>query len=164
MEKKSSKMEIIRSSVISECGQYRYQLSREWNPDGKKVMFLMLNPSKADADQDDNTIRRCISFAQSWGYGGLYVGNLFAYRSTDPKQLLQVDDPVGPLNANHLVYLTLNSDMVVAAWGNAGIVSKLRKKFGMEVFFTKWHCLKIGKSGQPCHPLFLKGDLKPIQF
>lgn len=167
METNVTKMEIIKSAIISDCGLYRYQLSRIWNPEGKKVMFLMLNPSKADANKDDPTIRRCISFAKSWGYGGLYVGNLYAYRCTDPKLLLQVYDPEGPLNWAYLHEMASLSEMVVLAWGNAGIVTKLGKKFTgkyipLKVISEKLYVLKVGKSGHPWHPLFLKSELKPI--
>lgn len=94
---------MIKSAIISECGKYRYSLSRIWDENKANVLFIMLNPSTADGDVDDPTIRRCIGFAKSWGYGGIYVGNLFAYRATDPKELLKVENPIGFENIHHLM-------------------------------------------------------------
>lgn len=87
-----------KTAIISEDEKYRYQLSRCWDETKPRILFIMLNPSTADANIDDPTIRRVISFAKSWGYGGVYVGNLFAFRSTDPKGLKQIADPVGENN------------------------------------------------------------------
>ena len=79
-------------------GVYRYSLWREWDARAPAVAFVMLNPSTADAGKDDPTIRRCASFARSWGYGSLEVVNLFAYRASEPKRLRQTPDPIGPAN------------------------------------------------------------------
>src|SRR6185437_4878200 len=85
-----------RSASISECGRYRYWLRRSWGHggNGKTVSFIMLNPSMADAEQDDPTLRRCMGFAQGWGFSTLSVHNLFALRATDTKELLTANDPV----------------------------------------------------------------------
>ena len=73
-------MVIRRNAELSACGKYRYRLSRIWDDKKPLVLFIMLNPSTADAEQDDPTIRRCIAFAKNWGYGGFMAGNLFAFR------------------------------------------------------------------------------------
>ena len=86
---------IIANAVISECGKYRYSLTRIWDESKPKVMFIMLNSSTANANNDDPTIRRCINFAKAWGFGDLYVCNIFAYRATNPQELLKVDNPFG---------------------------------------------------------------------
>ena len=78
-----------RDAVISKCGEYRYSLIREWNKSKQKVLFLMLNPSDADDKKDDPTIKRCISFAKDWRYGGLMVANLYAYITDKPKELFR---------------------------------------------------------------------------
>ena len=103
---KSKKNKFIKGgmkkhAIISQDDKYRYQLSRIWEEEKPKVLFIMLNPSTADADVDDPTIRRVVNFAKSWGYGGVFVGNLYAFRSTDPKGLRYIDNPVGEDNIGH---------------------------------------------------------------
>lgn len=153
--------EVVSEATISACGKYRYKLSRVWDKNLPKVLFIMLNPSTADAKEDDPTIRRCIGFAKSWGYGGIMVGNLFAYRSTDPKQLLSVENPVGDDNNKSVSEMGEECKIIVCAWGNAPI-------FPFESFIgwdeSKAHYLKITKKGYPAHPLYLKSDLKPIPY
>lgn len=160
--------DIEKGAEISECGKYRYRLWRVWDRSKPFVMFLMLNPSTADANVDDPTIRRCIGFAKSWGYGGIVVCNLFAYRATNPKELLNVCDPVGPENQQHLDECIQESEKVIFAWGNSLIVKKLFNKLGylsMVKFKTsKSHFLVRSKDNTPMHPLYLKADLKPIPY
>ncbi len=84
-----------RTACSSRCSHYRYSLSRTWNESLQRIVFIGLNPSTADAQHDDPTVRRCIGFARRWGYGGLTLVNLFAYRTTEPAELKEVDDPVG---------------------------------------------------------------------
>lgn len=159
-----SKLDIKKGAVISKCEKYRYQLWRIWDESLPAVMFVMLNPSTADADEDDPTIRRCIGFAKSWGYGGIYVGNLFAYRATNPKELLYQEEAEGGFNWPHLLTMEVKCDKIICAWGNYGIVKKLTYKKYKPVLRSKSHCLGISKDGAPKHPLYLKGDLKPIPF
>ncbi len=109
---------MLKSAIISECGEYRYSLSRIWDESLPAIAFLMLNPSTADGSQDDPTIRRCISYAKQWGYGVLHVVNLFAYRATDPQDLLEVLDPIGPENFYHISKTTASCQCIIFAWGN----------------------------------------------
>jgi hypothetical protein len=156
------------SAVLSECGNYRYELSRIWDTTKPMVMFLMLNPSTADANKDDNTIRRCIAYAKSWGYGGVFVGNLFAYRATNPKELLNVKNPVGEKNQSHLIKMSLKTDMTICAWGNSSIVEKLTKSLGyfkpLSGLQNRFNYLELSKNGTPKHPLYLKCNLLPIKY
>lgn len=157
------------SAVISDCGSYRYQLRRIWDESKPKCLFIMLNPSTADANIDDPTIRRCIGFAKNWGYGGILVGNLFAYRATDPKSLLCVNDPIGKDNLIHLKSMYNESEIMICAWGNGKIVENLGKKLGdnykpLSGFIGRIHYLDLSKDGTPKHPLYLKGNIVPIPF
>lgn len=152
-----------KDAIISDCGQYRYSLSRIWDESLPKVMFIMLNPSTADADKDDPTIRRCINFAKSWGYGGLYVGNLFAYRATNPKDLQKPFDPVGKENAYWLAKLSEQSEIVVCAWGNRNISDKVTHK-PLQVIKKPLYYIELSVDGIPKHPLYLKKDLKPKSY
>lgn len=147
------------SAVFSEDRKYRYLLIRQWDDDKPFMGLIALNPSTADETNDDPTIRRCIGFAKSAGYGALFMGNIFAFRSTDPKKLLSVRDPVGPENNQWLKYISDESEIVVAAWGTHG---KLRGR-GEEVknSLDKLYVLGLTKGGFPKHPLYLPKTLKP---
>ena len=153
-----------KSAEISACGKYRYHLRRVWDLDLPRVAFIMLNPSTADDKEDDPTIRRCIAFARAWGYGGLDVVNLFAYRATDPRELKKASSPIGPDNDGNLLAVARHADKVICAWGAHGdlfgrswrVIEKLRKE-GISPL-----CLEKTKKGLPKHPLYLKADLMPI--
>lgn len=156
-----------KSAYISECGTYRYWLKREWDETLPSMAFVMLNPSKADAENDDHTIRRCIGFAKAWGYGGLVVVNLFAYRSTDPMKLLLAADPIGPKNEATIKDIIGSVEMVVCAWGNGPIVKKLMiKHYAYRPLkgLPGLHYLEVGSTGHPKHPARLSGTLRPISY
>lgn len=105
------------SAVISSCGLYRYRLTRELGGDGPTVMFVMVNPSTADAQDDDQTISKCIGFSTRLGASRLLVGNKFAFRATDIREVRGARDPIGPDNDKHLWVMMSEADMVIAAWG-----------------------------------------------
>jgi hypothetical protein len=109
------------SALFDTTGKYRYLLRREWDATREAIAFVMLNPSTADATVNDATIRRCLNFAIAWGYGSLWVGNLFAYRSSDPKRLYSVIDPIGPGNDEYLRQLAENVGSIILAYGDRGI-------------------------------------------
>jgi hypothetical protein len=133
---------------ISEDGKYRYQLSRIWDSKKPVILFIMLNPSTADDTKDDPTIRRIINFAEFWGYGGIYVGNLYAFRSTDPKALQNTDDPTGSENINTIKTLICKTEKVVYAWGN-----KKKEPEWLRNIVADPHCIDISKKGNiPKHP------------
>jgi hypothetical protein len=108
------------TATISECQKYRYELRRIWDSSKPPVLFIGLNPSTADAETDDNTSRVCINYAKRWGYGGLLLGNLFAFRSTDQSALFTAKDPIGPDNDKWLRKLQSEAPVVVCAWGATG--------------------------------------------
>lgn len=143
------------SAYLSECGRYRYTLIRRWGS-GPCATFVMLNPSIADAERNDNTITRCIGFAQRWGMAGLVVVNLYALISTDPKGLWLVDDPIGPENDTILRRMAAGAITdgrpLVAAWGaNARPerVAQVLELPGMD----RLTALGVTKFGAPKHPL-----------
>ena len=145
-----------RSAILSQDGQYRYQLSRVWDETKPKILFVMLNPSTADANIDDPTIRRVVNFSKSWGYGGVFVGNLYAFRSTNPKNLKLANDPIGPENITHIKTLLEKTDRVIYAWGN-----NRKEPEWLQKLVETPYCIDISKKGIPKHPLYLKKDLMP---
>jgi len=165
-QSKSRKEKVRSNAIISACGKYRYMLSRVWDDDAFRPMvaFIMLNPSTADATKDDNTIRRCISFAKDWGYSGIYVANLFAYRATDPKELLSVKDPVGEKNDYYLSRLQIqgNNCDIVFAWGR--FPEHIKRMKEVLKIFPFGMAIKVSKEGFPMHPLYLPKGLKPDHY
>jgi hypothetical protein len=145
---------------FSDCRQYRYALWRIWDESKPYAMFIGLNPSTADETEDDPTIKRCINFAKEWGYGGLCMANLFAYRATDPSNMFAAQNPIGPQNDFWLENLTKEAGIIVAAWGNDG--SHLGRSKAVLALIPNLHCLKVNKSGEPAHPLYQPGTATPI--
>lgn len=149
-------------AMISTDEKYRYALWRTWDKDKPVVMFIMLNPSTADANKDDPTIRKCIAYAKSWGYGALIVGNLYAFRTRDPKLLAHEEGPIGPHCNSWLYSLAKMSDLRVAAWGNKILPDKRVQQ--VKDLMPSLHYLELSKSGNPKHPLYLRKNLKPQSF
>ena len=150
---------------LSSCKKHRLQLWREWDSNLPKVLFIMLNPSTADHEQDDPTLRRCIDFAKQWGYGGLYIGNLYSLRAADPKTLVKVSKFNHRDNYKHIVSIALQCQLVVCAWGNYPIIKKLGIPLNIfKQLNQKLHCIALSKTGTPKHPLYLKKSLTPIPF
>lgn len=148
-------------------GDYRYWLSRYWDDNKDVVGWIMLNPSTADHRKDDPTIRRCIGYAKDWGYGGIMVVNLFAFRTSSPKDLLKAEYPIsgnsgdwkGKQNDYWLKTSTAHCKIIIAAWGGNG--SYLNRGQQVIEMFPDLMYLKLNSDKQPAHPLYLKGDLKP---
>jgi len=151
-------------AMFSPCRQYRYLLWRRWADDwgSNYAMFVGLNPSTADETNDDPTIRRCIKFAKDWGYSGLCMANIFAYRATDPKDMIAVDEPIGVENDKYLIEYAAKAGVVIAAWGNHGTYKN--RHLQVKRIIPVLHCLKVTKSGMPSHPLYLPQTLKPVPF
>ena len=158
----------MSAATISDCGIYRYSLSREWLGGDGTVLFVMLNPSTADASVDDPTIRRCIGFAQRWGYARLTVGNLYAYRATDPRELDDAAgagvDPVGPENDDWLLRLSGGADEVIAAWGTKASAAREARVLRRLAPWCTINCLGTTKSGQPKHPLYLPNKTRRVPW
>jgi hypothetical protein len=153
-------------AALSDDGLYRYQLWRRW-AEGPTACWVMLNPSTADAEQDDPTIRRCIAFSKREGMGALTVVNLFAYRATDPADLLHLehDEAVGPGNDDRIRDGAVGADRVIVAWG--ALLSRMRLRAAivttalLGVTDQMW-CLGTTKDGHPRHPLYVRGD-QPLE-
>jgi hypothetical protein len=123
-------------------------------------MFVGLNPSTADEVDNDPTVTRCINYAQNWGYGGLIMSNLFAWRDTDPRAMKAAQEPIGPENDTWLARLAAEAGLVVAAWGVDGR-HRGRGDQVARLLAGQLHYLKLTKDGHPSHPLYLKKTLKP---
>ena len=144
---------------LSDCRKYRYALWRTWDDSKPYVMIVGLNPSTADETKDDPTLTRCIKFAKYWGYGGLCMANLFAFRATEPSDMMASSDPVGLENDSWLSKLSKDAGIVVAAWGNDG--SHLGRSSAIKAMLPNLHYIKMNKSGEPAHPLYLRSSLVP---
>jgi len=154
-----------RRAIFSPCGRYRYTLYRQWREGTGRCVFVLLNPSTADEQQDDPTIRRCIGYARRWGFAELVVVNLFAWRSTDPTVLAILDDPVGPDNDKWIDDSIRMADRVVVGWGNRGklrgrgraVLDRLQATLKFPV------CFRLTDEGQPVHPLYQLLDAVPVE-
>lgn len=154
-----------RTAVISDCGTWRYRLGRRW-ADGPTLCWVMLNPSTADALEDDPTIRRCIGFARRDGYGAIDVINMCAYRATKPEALLGLDyqTRTGPHNRVHWTQATSAADRIVAAWGAWPDAHPSIERTPFYADSDKVVCLGTTKSGAPKHPLYVKGDTPFVPY
>jgi hypothetical protein len=153
---------MFRGATFSDCGTYRYSLTRRWGA-GAPLVFCMLNPSTANAEHDDPTIRKCLGFAERWHYKALEVVNLFAYRSTSPHVLPTIEDPFGPQNAEAIAAATRRTDRVICGWGAHGTLH------GADALVLKWlnfarpgvtWALNINKNGTPQHPLYVSYEVE----
>lgn len=153
---------MIRSAVISACGNYRYRLARIWGAANEPtVLWVMLNPSTADASIDDPTIKRCIAFSQREGFGSMLVENLYAYRSTDPAKMLRLaaTEATGPENYLRMVEARNCASKIICAWGNPGGTYAPNALRGAELW-----CLGKTGSGAPRHPLYLHSATPLVRF
>lgn len=154
------------AAVFSECERYRYKLWRTWNPKLPIVTFIMLNPSTADELENDPTVERCQRRAAEMQFGTLRVGNLFALRATNPREIFEAEDPIGPENDGALMELVDGAAMVIIAWGaygmhldrSRGVRGYLRRR-GIEPFH-------LGKTaaGEPLHPLYIPYAVTPTPW
>ena len=159
--------------TFSPCRRYRYGWELTWNTTLPPCAFIGLNPSTADEEGPDPTVRRCINYAKAWGYGGLVMLNLFGFRATDRNAMTRhaapISDSFAPrANDQHLrrtvKRIHRNSGIVVAAWGNDG--GHLNRSAAVRTLLAplSLRCLSLTKTGEPGHPLYLKGDLQPVRW
>ena len=160
---KNINLPLSSGAVIT--GNYRYLLWREWNSSNKTVSFITLNPSRADAQNNDPTITHCINFAKFWGYGRLEVVNLFAYRTSKPTLLKQAVEPIGKDNDRYILESVEKSDRVILAWGNHGTWLK-QDLYTLKLLKNHNHLYSLGitKRGCPRHPLYLRSTIEPVIY
>jgi len=158
-------LEQPRGATFSPCGLYRYKLWRHFNPSPERLCnFIMLNPSTAGENVNDPTVERCERRAREYGYDGLIVTNLFAWRSTDPRAMKAAFDPVGPENDAAILAAAQESAIRIVAWGLHGLyrgrslwVYEMLSSAGLEL-----HALRILKDGSPEHPLYVPYTCRPV--
>ncbi len=154
-----------RGALFSADFQYRYVLYNFWKAASPYLInFLMLNPSTADEAANDPTVARCGVRAKAWGFSGYVITNLFAYRATNPREMLAHKEPIGEYNDDYIVDVAQQCAVTVCAWGNDGThlrrsaaIAKLLAEKGIPL-----HALRLSKDGEPGHPLYLSYDLKPL--
>ncbi|WP_171122917.1 MULTISPECIES: DUF1643 domain-containing protein [unclassified Ruegeria] len=151
------------TAVYSDCENYRYSLTRVWDADGRKALFVMLNPSTATEVQNDPTVERCERRARALGFGAFQVTNIFAWRNTDPRKMRAAADPVGPKNDAAILDGVQWADQIIAAWGAHGAhldrgpaVETLLRGTGQPLFH-----LGLTKDGHPKHPLYIAYTQQP---
>lgn len=158
------------SAILSPCGLYRYRLDRTVAMDGPVYAFFGINPSTADANIDDATVRKWIGFSKCWGASRFIVGNVFAYRATDVKELGTVHDPHGPDIGDHITDIITEADILVPCWGNTSKVPPaLQDYFDVlaDALLSSGkpvRCFGFTKTGDPMHPLMLGYSTALVPF
>ena len=164
IEKHFTKGDAASVAHYSDCERYRYDLTRIWDEQGRRVAFVMLNPSTATEVQNDPTVERCERRARALGFGAFRVTNIFAWRDTDPRLMRKAADPIGPANDAAITDACHWADTVVAAWGTHGEhlsrgpqVETLMRATGKPL-----HHLGLSKAGHPKHPLYISYETQPV--
>lgn len=154
------------TAVYSDCEKYRYSLTRIWEPEGKRALFIMLNPSTATEVQNDPTVERCERRARTLGFGSFRVANIFAWRDTDPKKMRAAAEPVGPQNDATIAEGCAWADQIIAGWGAHGehlergaAMQALLRSTGLPVYN-----LGLTKAGHPKHPLYIAYTQQPERW
>jgi hypothetical protein len=154
-------------AIFDVNSRYRYSLWRAWSAHHPRIAFILLNPSTADEQRNDPTIRRCVGFARAWNFGSLEVVNLFAYRATHYRELFRASDPIGEENNCFLLHAVQRCSTVVLGWGNRGtLLGRDHQVIQLLAGRKEVYCLGLTKDGQPRHPLYIKGDtnLEPFDM
>lgn len=159
---------MIKTALLSKCKGYRYRLERIWNPDKGCVLFVMLNPSIADAEVDDPTLKRCIAFADLWGYGGVVLVNLFALRMTDSSNLHRQTNPLEEpglpgRNDAEILRAAKEAKLIVCAWGQKGGLYRRNQSVRRLLADYDLYCVKM-TGEDPWHPLYVKKEAQPEIF
>ena len=163
IERRHQKGDAASIAVYSDCEHYRYTLTRVWEPEGQKALFVMLNPSTATEVQNDPTVERCERRARVLGFGAFRVCNIFAWRETDPRKMITAEDPVGPENDTAIAEGCAWADRIICAWGAHGEhkdrgpeVERLMRGAGKPLY-----SLGLTQKGHPRHPLYIGYAIQP---
>lgn len=140
--------------------KYRYCLFREWNPALPRMVIIGLNPSAADDEYDDRTVRRCINFARREGCGSLSMLNAFALRATNPKELYNHPQPIGELNDDNIYCECMGAAKIVIAWGKHGLFLNRQREVLILLKGLTLYCFGTNEDGTPKHPLYLGNNTK----
>src|SRR5438874_4748208 len=152
-------------AIFDANARYRYSLWRAWSAYHPRIAFVLLNPSTADEQIDDPSIRRCMGFARAWNFGSMEVVNLFAYRATDYRELFKANDPIGEENNHFRKQAVECCSTVVLGWGTRGmLLGRDRQILSLLAGRKDLYCLGITKDGQPRHPLYVQGDTRLVPF
>lgn len=162
-----------KSAFIEPDGNYRYWLSRQWNKKKTQLLIIGLNPSTADAEEDDNTISRLISFVRKAGYGGFFICNVFAYRTKDPNKMMEwyrelpVDVEMNEHKKNLQIIWNIRRECehILFCWGAHKMSGEGRDLIaGLIKAYPTALCFGHTKNGHPKHPLYLDGETQMIPF
>lgn len=151
---------------VGDC--YRYRLGRTWDAMLPAALFVMMNPSTASAYVDDATIAKVTKFARRWGFGGLLIGNVHAYRCTDQARLVETPDPAGPENEAHLLAMASDAALIVMAYGNPKVAALRQRGPAVARMLVaaghQLHTLRVSAAGVPWHPLYLPDGTQPTPW
>ena len=166
IERRHQKGDAASVALYSHCQRYRYALTRIWDADGKRAVFIMLNPSTATEVQNDPTVERCERRARALGFGAFRVCNIFAWRDTDPRAMRAAAEPVGPDNDATILDACDWADRIICAWGTHG--AHLQRGAAMTTVLRAtglplWH-LGLTQAGHPKHPLYISYSMQPVAW
>lgn len=152
-------------ATYSDCGTYRYRLWREWDSGEGTLLWIMLNPSRADhLGNNDPTIERCERRARDWGFARMEAVNIFALRSPYPKALKEAVDPVGPGNDAAILEAAESAGLILCAWGRWGALHGRGAATRALLAGRPLACLGVTREGEPLHPLYQPYSARPVAY
>lgn len=141
-------------AILNEERTHRYKLWRRWDSSKGMILFIGLNPSRGDETYNDPTIIRCCKFAQDWGYGGIYFGNLYSFRTPLPSELIKnIETAKNADTDRHLIHMINDAKIVVAAWGRWSFIEDRSDQ--VLSIIPEPFCMGTNQDGSPKHPLYL---------
>ncbi len=160
---------MTNACVFSPDRRYRYTLIHRWDdlltpPRGRRIAWICLNPSTADEDQLDPTLRRIRGFSEAWGYTHFVMLNAFAFRATVPADMKTAADPVGPDNDHWIAHWAESAEQVMVGWGEHGAHHDRHAQVQALLDPRKTFCLARNASGQPKHPLYVARTTRPVRY